>query len=222
MNRRIPPPPPDKQPLKRNIFEFLREANCTLIPMFPWFDEGAIVPAATLFEGSAEAHFGFFEHHNDVDEIFMCFASSGSRIRPGSVRVGSRQHFVGNPFLDDSKADAFALVAIIQRQSIGKTQTERVVFRCAHCRTELLNREFDATPPPRGKQTETLGPHAVFTTLEESLATYRLFNEHHRTCLSCGFENPRFPVERWGQDAYVHRSQSVRAARKIHEASHDG
>lgn len=220
--KRIPPPAGDKQPLKRNIFEFLREANCTLIPLFPWFDEGAIVPAATLFEGGAGAQFGFFEHFNAVDEIFMCFASHGSRIRSGSVRVGQRQHFVGNPFLEDSGEDAFALVAIIQRQSTGTPQKERIIFRCMKCKAALLDREFDATPPPRGKQVETLGPHAVFTTLEESLETYRLYNEQHRTCPACGTENPPFPIPRWGQDAYVHRSRSVRAARKIHEEGHHG
>lgn len=219
---RIPPPSDDRPVRKRNIFELLREANCTLIPLFPWFDEGAIVAAATLFEGGAEPYFGFFEHHNDVDEIFMCFASSGSRIRDGSVRVGQRQHFVGSPFLDDSGEDAFVLVAIIQRQSVGQKQTERVVFRCVKCKADLLDRAFDATPPPRGEQETTLGPHAVFTTLEESLATYRLYNEAHRTCPQCGHENPRFPIERWGQDAYVHRSVSVRAARKIHEERDGG
>lgn len=219
---RIPPPSDDKQPVKRNIFEFLREANCTLIPLFPWFDAGSIVPAATLFEGGEKAYFGFFEHRNDVDEIFVCFASEGSRIVSGSVRVGQRQHFVGNPFLEGSGQDAFALVAIIQRQSEGREQTERVVFRCLECKTELLDREFDATPPPRGKQVDTLGPHAVFTTLEESLKTYQLYNERQRTCPKCGHENPPFPVERWGQNAYVHRSHSVRTARKSHEENHGG
>lgn len=215
---KIPPPAPDKQPLKANIFECMRAGNCTLLPLFPYFDEGAIVPAGTLFEHSGRSDFGFFQHRNDVDEIFLCFASWGSRIRSGSVRVGAREHLVGNPFLDDAYNDAFALVAIVQAQRVGRPQREEIVFRCVQCHRELLRRTFDATPPPRGRQLEVGGHQAVFPTLSESLATYHLYNREHRVCAHCGTESPRFPIERWGQDEYVGRSHIVRLARELFAA----
>jgi hypothetical protein len=212
------PPAPDKEPLKVNIFEFMKGANSALIPLFPYLDEGAIVPCGTLFDGGPGTFYGAFEHYNDVDEVAITFAAEGSRYRPGFVRVGPRQHFVGNPFGAEDDQNAYALIVITQRQLVGRTQTERVVFRCAKCKAELLNHQFDATPAPRGRQTETRGAHAPFKTIVESVATYRDYNEHHRACAKCGHVNPSFPLELWGVDRYASQSDKVRRGRTLFEA----
>jgi len=212
----IPPPDPNRPPLKRNLFTFLREANCTLIPLFPYLDAGSMVPAATLFENGPDAYFGFFEHENDVDEIFVCLASEGSRIPSGSVRVGTREHFVGSPFKEGAPLDAFALVLIVQRQAESGLQHERVTFKCGRCFAELLSQRFDGAAPAAGDDL------ALFATLPESLAIYTSFNAGDRTCPRCGTMSPPFPISRWGQDAYVSRTATVRRARALHAAQAGG
>lgn len=212
-SHRIPPPPADKLPLKQNVFEFMRTGNTTLLPMFPYVDEGSIIPAGTIFRGASETDYGSFEHFNAVDEVFIIFAAEGARFRSGTVRVGPRQHFVGSPFMGVDAAESMALIVITQRQSTGREQREKMVFRCSACRAEVLNYEFDATPPARGTQRETLGPHAPFTTLVQSVKAYDTYNEN-RVCSKCGHENARFPTELWGNDSYVDQSWLMRQARE--------
>jgi hypothetical protein len=210
---RIPPPSPHKIPLKQNAFEFMRGANSTLIPLFPYLDEGSILPAGTVYYGPGDTHFGQFEHYNDVDEVFIVLAARGARFRSGTVRVGPRQHFVGSPFMGSDEKDAMALIVITQRQSVGRPQKERVVFRCGECRHVLCDHEFDATPPPRGRQREVLGPHAPFRTLTEGVAAYERYNEN-TTCPKCGARNPPFPISLWGNDRYTAQTRLVRWARE--------
>jgi hypothetical protein len=213
MAHRIPPPGPDKVPLKQNAFEFMRGANSTLIPLFPYLDAGSIVPAGTVYYGHGRTHFGQFEHFNDVDEVFIVFAAKGARFRSGTVRVGPRQHFVGSPFMGSDEPDAMAMIVITQRQSVGRAQRERVVFRCEKCRNVMLDHEFDATPPETSRQRETQGPLAPFRTLTESITAYQRYNEN-LVCAKCGHENPAFPVSLWGNDRYTAQTRVVRWARE--------
>jgi hypothetical protein len=213
MAHRIPPPASDKVPLKQNAFEFMRGANSTLIPLFPYLDAGSILPAGTVYYGHASTHFGQFEHFNDVDEVFIVFAAKGARFRSGTVRVGPRQHFVGSPFMGSDEPDAMAMIVITQRQSEQGAQKERVVFRCEKCRQVMLDYEFDATPPPRGRQREELGPHAAFRTLTEGVAAYQRYNEQ-LGCGKCGHQNPAFPIPLWGNDRYAAQTRLVRWARE--------
>jgi len=210
---RIPPPSDDRPPLKQNAFEFMRGANSTLIPLFPYLDAGSIVPAGTVYYGSSDTHFGQFEHYNDVDEVFIVFAAKGARFRSGTVRVGPRRHFVGSPFMGSDEPDAMAMIVITQRQSVGKPQKEQVIFRCGGCRKELLNYEFDATPPSRGRQSERDGEQAPFQTLVEGVRAYESYNEK-LACPHCGHVNPRFPIELWGNDRYAAQTRLVRWARE--------
>jgi hypothetical protein len=210
---RIPPPSRDKLPLKQNAFEFMRGANSTLIPLFPYLDEGSMLPAGTVYYGHGSTHFGQFEHWNDVDEVFIVFAAKGARFRSGTVRVGPRQHFVGSPFMGSDEPDAMALIVITQRQSVGRPQKERVVFRCEKCRNVLLDHDFDATPPPRGRQRETLGSQAPFTTLTEGVVAYERYNENLE-CSKCGHVNQPFPIPLWGNDRYSAQTRLVRWARE--------
>jgi hypothetical protein len=210
---RIQPASPDKLPLKQNVFEFMRGANSTLIPLFPYLDAGSILPAGTVYYGHGSTHFGQFEHFNDVDEVFIVFAAKAARFRSGTVRVGPRQHFVGSPFMGSDEPDAMALIVITQRQSVGRPQKERVVFRCEKCRNVLLDHEFDATPPLRGRQRDALGSQAPFTTLTEGVVAYQRYNEQ-LACSKCGHENPAFPIPLWGNDRYTAQTRLVRWARE--------
>ena len=212
-SHRIPPPQSDKLPLKQNVFEFMRLGNSTLLPLFPYVDQGSILPAGTIFRGTSDTYYGSFEHFNDVDEVFIVFAAKGARFRSGTVRVGPRQHFVGSPFMGKDASEAMALVVVTQRQSVGKEQLEQLVFRCTECRAEILKYGFDSTPPARGTQVDTLGPHAPFTTLVESVKAYEAYNQN-RVCPECGHENERFPTELWGNDDYVDQSWLMRQARE--------
>lgn len=210
---RIAAPSGDKEPLKQNAFEFMRGANSTLIPLFPYLDAGSIVPAGTVYYGPSDTHFGQFEHYNDVDEVFICFAAKGARFQSGTVRVGPRRHFVGSPFMGSDDPDAMTLVVITQRQSVGKPQREQVIFRCSECRHELINYEFDATPPPRGRQREEHGACAPFRTLTEGVKAYEHYNEQLE-CPKCGHHNEAFPISLWGNDRYTAQTRLARWARE--------
>ena len=43
-DRTIPPPSGDKEPLKTNVYQFIQNSVTALAPLFPYYDEGSIVP----------------------------------------------------------------------------------------------------------------------------------------------------------------------------------
>jgi hypothetical protein len=55
----------------------------------------------------------------------------------------------------------------------------------------------------------------LFTTLQGSVDAAETLNEHatNRHCGSCGFDNPTFPLERWGWRQYVQQTRTVNDAR---------
>ena len=46
--RRIPPPDPDREPLKVNVYERMAKAAAELMPLFPYDSAGAIVPCGAV------------------------------------------------------------------------------------------------------------------------------------------------------------------------------
>ena len=94
----MPPAAADKQPLKCNVYEYARTLVSTLTPMFPYVDEGAMVPTIALFYGQPGGDYGYFEHENTVDEVGeSCSAPAPppGAARPVLVRASARSHGVG-------------------------------------------------------------------------------------------------------------------------------
>lgn len=205
----IPPPAGDKEPLKRNVYDFVRFTKTALAPMFPYFDEGSIVPCTATFRGGPKVDYGRFQHFNTVDEVLLTFGAQGSRRGGGMLRVGAQLHMVQSVLEDTANPDNLAMAVITQRQSIGKAQREEYRFVCAKCDRRLFIAKYDATPPKRGKQSNALGPHPVFATIPETFKAAKAFNADAaaRTCKNCGHKNKLFPIENWGWQHYVEQCE---------------
>lgn len=205
----IPPPTGDKVPMKANAYEAAQLTTTALAPMFPYFDEGSMVPCTATFRGGPGVDYGRFQHFNTVDEIMLTFGAQGANRSGGLMRVGPRLHMVQSPLQDNADPGNLALAVITQRQSVGKEQKEEYRLVCEKCDRRLFIASYDATPPKRGKQKKTMGPHPVFMTIPESYKATLAFNadEDARTCKHCGHKNKPFPMEAWGWRAYVEQSE---------------
>jgi len=212
----IPAPSADKQPLKTNVYDYARTLVSTLTPMFPYVDEGAIVPTIALFYGEPDGDYGYFEHENTVDEVAIVFGSGATtgRGKAGLVRASARSHGVGNLLSEPDSPESFSLVSVTQRQSTGVPQTEAVAFTCAACSTEIYREEFDSTPPKHGAQRNEVGPIGHLHTIYGSAQAALNYNadEKNRTCGECGNVNVAFPLNRWGWHRYRDMTDIIREA----------
>lgn len=209
--RTIPKPDPAREPLKVNIFRFVQNCPVTLAPLFPYLDEGSIVPCASTFKGAPGKFYGRFQHFNTVDEVAVMWGASGPQGRGvGLVHVGPKLHLV-QPMEHADNPDDTRIAVITQRQAIGKEQREEIRFICEKCDRRLFVYELDATPPRRG--TKPAAGTSAFTTVIESCEAARRFNadEAARKCKHCGHQNAPFPIEAWAWDIYVNQAQIARS-----------
>ena len=218
--RTIPRPDPDRPPLKANVYWFVQTATTALAPLFPYFDEGAIVPCVASFRGGPGKRYGRFQHFNTVDEVFVLFGGAGQLTRgAGLVRVGPKLHMVQAPLQDPDDPETMGVSVITQRQSISKEQREEVRFVCEKCNRRLFMMEYDATPPKRGSS-QAEGA-TTFHTILESFKVAKRFNEDEaaRKCKHCDHQNPPFPIESWAWNVYVSQAEVARRSLSAVEAA---
>jgi hypothetical protein len=211
----IPPPNPDRPPLRANLFHAMQKGNTQLMPLFPYLYAGAFVPAGAIIRGGPDMHYGHFFHHNTVDEVVIAWATNGALLKTGQVFVGGRVHGVDSFLKNESDPDSYAIMCITQRQSEGGPQTEAVSLQCTKCRERIFFFEFDVTPAA-----DTSEADQPFETLIQSEEACRKFNEdiQARTCEQCGHVNDPFPIEAWGWHLYSGQSATVLKGRD--EISH--
>ena len=212
--------PPDREPMKVNVFEFMRATGGKLLPLFPYLDAGSIVPAAALAWGREGGRYGEFIHTNSQDEVVIVFASDGTPGRSGTgmARAGNKTHPVG-PFFDDpDNPDRFGLFTITQRQPETGTCKESVWLLCQECKKEMTRVNFEWSPARRGCQEKELGRYAPFETVPRSAEAFQHFNDH-LTCPHCGHVNQAFPEDRWRIVDYTEQTATVRRAREVLEAT---
>ena len=216
-SRRIPPPSGDKEILKANIYDRMQSGNAQLLPLFPYFGEGAVVPCGAILRGEPGADWGHFFHWNTVDEVVVVYGGRGGLLQTGQIFATQKLHGVNSFLKDPTDAESFLLLTITQHQSVGAPQQEAVIFRCGKCTETLLRFEYDAPPlPARAERGPDADPHPAFTTVVRSWEAAAAFNadEARRTCPQCGTVNPPFPAERWGWGTYAAHSRTVNAARR--------
>ncbi len=212
---RIPPPTAGKIPLKVSIFEKMQTTNTTLLPLFPYRGEGAIVPCGAIFTGGPGRDFGHFFHTNPLDEVVLTFGASGGNVHAGDVHVLAKTHGVRPDIKDPTDPSTFLVTCITQRDASEASGygREAITFRCHGCSEVLLRFEFAALPP--------LPPHAAgaeryptFATITGTLAAAEAFNADvaQRTCRKCGRVNAPFPIRGWIR--YVAQSRTVNEARR--------
>src|SRR5262245_33456498 len=140
-NRQIGAPDPARAPMIANIFHAVRSTNTALAPIFPYCGDGCLVPGVSVFYGGRDI--SNFHHMNSVDEVSICFASEGSRIRTGTVFSGAREHLVGSFFDKDNAEENMMVIAVEQRQAdAGIAQHEKLSFHCHKCQAVLLEHAF--------------------------------------------------------------------------------
>ena len=207
--KELPKPDPNRDPLKVNIYRFIQNSKTALAPLFPYVDEGAIVPCAATFRGAPGRHMGRFQHFNTVDEVLVTFGAQGGERRvPGIVHVGAKLHTVTSPIDNSQDPNVMVVAVITQRQSLGtKEQREEYRFICDKCDRRLFLYEIDATPPKRG--TKPPPGTEPFITIAETLEAAKKFNadDAARVCKHCGHQNPPFPIEEWAWDVHVDQSE---------------
>ncbi len=212
---RIPPPDGSREPMRVNLFDSMMLANTQLAPLFPYFGEGAIVPAGAIIRGGKDRDYGQFFHSNTVDEVVIAFGSAGSVTDTGFVFVGANTHGVNSFLRNQEDPHSFNVITITQRQRVGEKQQEAVTMRCIKCKEIVAQLEFESTPPGPGESQRG----RAFSTLTYSAEAAELYNasEGSRTCKKCGTVNPRFPLERWGWSAYAEQYRTAADAREALE-----
>jgi len=210
----IPAPDPTRPPLTANVFHAVRSANTKLMPMFPYAEDGCLVPCANVFSGGKGYGIGVFNHTNSVDEVSITFASVGSGIRSGDVFVGAREHMVGAFFHEEESDQNLMVIVVVQRQSeAGVAQHESLSFICAKCQASLSRVEY---PAKTGHAAADVAP--ALETLTEGAAWAREFNasEELRTCKKCGHLNAPFPLRVWGWEDYRRNYETAEKARALY------
>lgn len=209
-SHRLGPPDADRPVLRSNVYEVLRGANTTLIPLFPYLGPGAIVPAGAMMLGHEAGGYGRFFHRNSQEEIVVSWGSNDHMLQAGILVVGGKMHEVKAQISDPTDPSAFAVAVITQRQAADGQQTEAVIFRCAGCNERLFSHQYDAST---GGHDE---PYLPWASMEGGVEAADGFNEkwQGQPCPKCGAVQERFPVERWGWRDWAQRHPMVNAARR--------
>ena len=216
--RRIPPPDPDREPLKVNVYERMSKAAAQLTPLFPYDSAGTIVPAGAVLTGGPDMVYGHFFHWNTVNEVAVTYGASKAMLAPGQIFVTQQLHGVNSFLRDEKDPEAFAVIVITQHQSASGDQLEKLIARCVKCKAELVRIEYDATPhglpgydaKRYGGDDDVVRQFATLRGSDDFVAVRN--SDEGRTCAECGHVNDRFPAERWGWGRTVHQTQAVNAA----------
>ncbi|MFJ6895131.1 hypothetical protein [Streptomyces hokutonensis] len=215
---RIPPPDPDREPLKANVYERMSKAAAQLTPLFPYDHAGAIVPCGNVLVGGPESEYGHFFHWNAVNEVVVTYGSNESLLGSGQIMATQHLHGVNSFLRDEKNPEAFAVIVVTQHQSEEGDQSEALIARCKNCKAELVRHDYDATPfPLPGYDVKRHGepgdPVRQFATTLGSTEFAALRNtQKGRTCQACGHVNTPFPEAGWGWARTVAQTDAVNSA----------
>ncbi|MFI6583180.1 hypothetical protein [Embleya sp. NPDC050493] len=226
--RYIPPPDPDFEPLKANVYERMAKAASQLMPLFPYDHAGAIVPCGSVMIGGPDREYGHFFHWNTVSEVVVGFGSQGSMLSSGHIMATQNLHGVNSFLRDEKDPTSYAVVVVTQHQSEEGDQSEAMIARCRKCKAETVRHAYDATPVGLpGYDTERYGREEdvvhQFPTAVGSAEFAALRNtEPGRVCAQCGHVNDGFPAARWGWARQVEQTRAANAAYHALRSAGDG
>ncbi len=209
--RRVPPPSGERLPLKGNIFAAAHSAVGALIPLFPYCGEGAVVVGVVVqYGGPGKEEVGTFLHANLLDEVVVVFGARGPGLQTGQVFVGSRVHGVNTFLRNPRDPNSFGVLAVIQRQLVGRPQPEAIIFRCQRCAAELMRFEYEGRPADPAR-------YPSFSQQLAAVAAHRKYNadEAARTCTKCGHKSQQFPLAPWGWERYLEQGEVVNQAAQL-------
>lgn len=206
-------PAPHKRPVKVNVFEMVTRSVGTLqlVPIFPYMDDGAIVPCLSITKGGGELEPFQFFHANVVAESILCLAEQGATMKTGQLIKTTPVHGV-NTFLKKPKdPESFYVVLVTIRMLGDKVQQEGFILRCSKCNTIVYQRDFDVKQGPTWKH------YAEFYALRYYAECCEEFNadEAKRTCPKCATVQQPFPLKQMGWRLYA---DNVEVANRGREA----
>ncbi len=203
---------PGKRPVKKNLFEEVIHATGTLelVPVFPYLDDGAIVPCLSVSIGGAHAKKFQFFHENVVPEVLLCLAGEDSALQAGQMMVLPNMHGVNNFLKDLANERAYMVVLITIRMNSHDNQNEGFVIRCEQCNEVVYQRETNIKRGPERPY------YPEFHALGFYADTIDAFNASARACPKCGHVQAPFPAEQVGWRRYA---QQVAVANRARTAS---
>ncbi len=198
-----------KTPIKKNLFEEVIHATGTLelVPVFPYLDDGAIVPCLSVSMGGGGAQKFQFFHENVVPEVLLCLAEQNSALNTGMMMALPNLHGVNNFLKDVDDKDAYMIVLITIRMNRADDQTEGFLIRCTECNELVFRRDTNVKE----------GPERAYYPEFYALAFYAdavdEFNASDRTCPKCGVVQEHFPQEQLGWRRYARQVDLANRAR---------
>ncbi len=200
---------PGKTPIKKNLFEEVIHATGTLelVPVFPYLDNGSIVPCLSVSIGRPGTQKFQFFHNNVVQEVLICLAGQNASLQAGQMMVLPNQHGVTNFLKDLEDEDAYFVVLITIRMNQHADQQEEFLIRCEKCNEQVYKSEANIkTGPDRPYYPE-------FYALGFYADAIDAFNTSDRTCLKCSHVQTPFPAEQVGWRRYVMQVDVANRAR---------
>jgi hypothetical protein len=200
---------PGKQPLKTNLFEEVIHATgaLQLVPVFPYLDDGSIVPCLSISMGGAGAKKFQFFHENVVPEVLLCIAEEKSALKAGQMMALPNLHGVNNFLKKVEDEDAYLIVLVVIRMNEGDDQAESFLIRCSNCNEVVY----------RGDSNVKEGPERPYYPEFYALAFYAdavdEFNASDRSCPKCGEVQEPFPAEQLGWRRYARQVDLANRAR---------
>jgi hypothetical protein len=209
--------------LKVNVFDFMTRAACSLLPLFPYHDAGAVVPCGAVFTGDPDdGEFGHFFHYNTVEEVAVTFGANDAMLQSGQIFVTQQLRGVNSFLRNTTNPEAFILMTITQHQGEDGDQREAILFRCQKCHEQLLRHDYNANPKGvEGHDPSQWGGSVddevpMFVTLwgTNKAALDYSSDESVRTCPKCGHINAPHPMVKWGWDRYVGQVVAAESAKR--------
>ena len=198
-----------KKPIKKNLFEELIHATGTLelVPVFPYLDNGSIVPCLSVSMGGAETKKFQFFHDNVVPEVLICLAERNSTLKAGQMMVLPNLHGVNNFLKKLEDESAYMVVLITVRMNSQDVQLEGFLIRCAKCNALVYQRECDVKQGPERPYYPEFYAVAFYADAVDE------FNASDRICPKCGHHQAPFPAEQMGWRRYVRQVDVANRAR---------
>ena len=207
-----------KKPIKKNLFEEVIHATGTLelVPVFPYLDDGAIVPCLSVSIGGPNAKKFQFFHDNVVPEVLLCIAGEKSALHAGQMMVLPNMHGVNNFLKDLANEDAYMVVLITIRMNAQADQNEGFLIRCEKCNELVYQLETNIkNGPQRPYYPEFYALGFYADAIEE-------FNASDRTCPKCNHVQELFPAEQVGWRRYAQQVAVANRARAAIEQQAGG
>jgi DNA-directed RNA polymerase subunit M/transcription elongation factor TFIIS len=202
-----------KRPIKKNMFEEVIHAtgDLELVPVFPYLDEGSIVPCLSIAMGGRGVKKFQFFHTNDVPEVMICLSEHNSALRAGMLMSFPDLHGVNNFLKDVADEDAYMIVIIAIRMKAG-AQNEGFVLRCDECNNEIYRLNRDIKQGPERQY------YPEFHALRLYADAVDDFNASDRKCEKCGHVQEMFPQDQLGWRRYARQVDLANRARASVEA----